>query len=346
MTGMAADRTLPWDWYPGTIPLNVSIADVGLRRDDLQLPAAEQRAARRGAHRRGRLDLPGHDVRCRPAGAGDARRLRARPRRPHHLRRRGRDRRLRAHLLERRADGQLPGAAGDPRRAGRRCAACPRRCLGTSPAAGAVRPVRIGRGAWIGFDGCVLPGVTVGEGAVVGARSVVTTDVAAVHDRGRQSRAAHPPPHRRGDGRWPLSLVPRAGSSSFGILFWYPLAGVTFQFLHYLLALRNLGYDPYYVEDSGRWVYDPALNDLSPDASANIAAIAPVLEAHGLGQPLGISRPLSRRAVLRHDRGRDRRALPRCRRASQRDRRAGDARGSAAHARAGSTWSPIRSPRR
>ena len=36
-----------------------------------------------------------------------------------------------------------------------------------------------------------------------------------------------------------------------GILFWYPLAGVTFQFLHYLLALRNLGYDPYYVEDSG-----------------------------------------------------------------------------------------------
>ncbi len=67
-----------------------------------------------------------------------------------------------------------------------------------------------------------------------------------------------------------------------GILFWYPLAGVTFQFLHYLLALRNLGYDPYYVEDSGRWVYDPALNDLSPDASANIAAIAPVLEAHGL----------------------------------------------------------------
>jgi acetyltransferase-like isoleucine patch superfamily enzyme len=39
------------------------------------------------------------------------------------------------------------------------------------------RPVHVGRGAWIGFDSCVLPGVTVGEGAVVGARSVVTTDV-------------------------------------------------------------------------------------------------------------------------------------------------------------------------
>jgi hypothetical protein len=67
----------------------------------------------------------------------------------------------------------------------------------------------------------------------------------------------------------------------FGILFWYPLAGVTYQFLHYLIALRRLGYDPYYVEDSGRWVYDPRLNDLSPDAAGNIEAVAPVLEAHG-----------------------------------------------------------------
>ena len=69
----------------------------------------------------------------------------------------------------------------------------------------------------------------------------------------------------------------------FGILFWYPLAGVTYQFLHYLIALRRLGYDPYYVEDSGRWIYDPELNDLSPDASANVAAVAPVLAAHGFG---------------------------------------------------------------
>src|SRR5688500_9413661 len=69
----------------------------------------------------------------------------------------------------------------------------------------------------------------------------------------------------------------------FGILFWYPLAGVTYQFLHYMLALRRLGYDPYYVEDSGRWVYDPRLNDLSPDATGNIAQVAPVLNAYGFG---------------------------------------------------------------
>jgi hypothetical protein len=69
----------------------------------------------------------------------------------------------------------------------------------------------------------------------------------------------------------------------FGILFWYPLAGVTFQFLHYLIALRRLGYDVYYIEDSGRWIYDPRINDLSPDPTGNLAAVVPALEAHGFG---------------------------------------------------------------
>src|SRR5262245_35862733 len=69
----------------------------------------------------------------------------------------------------------------------------------------------------------------------------------------------------------------------FGILFWYPLAGVTYQFLHYLLGLRRLGYDPYYVEDSSRWIYDPYLNDLSPDAARNIEAVMPVLQGYGFG---------------------------------------------------------------
>ncbi len=67
----------------------------------------------------------------------------------------------------------------------------------------------------------------------------------------------------------------------FGILFWYPLAGVTYQFLHYLIGLKRLGYDPYYIEDSGRWVYDPKINDFSPDASGNISSVLPILEAHG-----------------------------------------------------------------
>lgn len=39
------------------------------------------------------------------------------------------------------------------------------------------RPVSIGRNVWLGFDVCVLPGVSIGEGAIVGAKSVVADDV-------------------------------------------------------------------------------------------------------------------------------------------------------------------------
>ncbi len=69
----------------------------------------------------------------------------------------------------------------------------------------------------------------------------------------------------------------------FGIIFWYPLAGVTYQFLHYLIALRRLGYDTYYIEDSDRWVFDSGAGDLSPDPTANLQALVPILEAHGFG---------------------------------------------------------------
>lgn len=40
-------------------------------------------------------------------------------------------------------------------------------------------PVHIGKGAWIGANATILPGVTVGDGAVVAAASVVTRDVPA-----------------------------------------------------------------------------------------------------------------------------------------------------------------------
>jgi acetyltransferase-like isoleucine patch superfamily enzyme len=39
------------------------------------------------------------------------------------------------------------------------------------------RAICIGKNVWIGFDACVLPGVTIGDGAIVGARSVVIEDV-------------------------------------------------------------------------------------------------------------------------------------------------------------------------
>lgn len=45
------------------------------------------------------------------------------------------------------------------------------------PPMGAPRPVRIEDNAWVGFDSVVLPGVTIGRGAVVGARTIVREDI-------------------------------------------------------------------------------------------------------------------------------------------------------------------------
>jgi maltose O-acetyltransferase len=39
------------------------------------------------------------------------------------------------------------------------------------------RPVRIGSDVWVGAGAIILPGVSVGDGALIGAGSVVTHDV-------------------------------------------------------------------------------------------------------------------------------------------------------------------------
>ncbi|MGH8175435.1 MAG: sugar O-acetyltransferase [Steroidobacter sp.] len=41
------------------------------------------------------------------------------------------------------------------------------------------RPVKIGRNVWIGGAAIILPGVTIGDDAIIGAGSVVTRDVVA-----------------------------------------------------------------------------------------------------------------------------------------------------------------------
>jgi acetyltransferase-like isoleucine patch superfamily enzyme len=41
------------------------------------------------------------------------------------------------------------------------------------------RPVVLKKGCQIGMGSIIMPGVTIGEGAIIGARSVVTRDVPA-----------------------------------------------------------------------------------------------------------------------------------------------------------------------
>jgi hypothetical protein len=66
----------------------------------------------------------------------------------------------------------------------------------------------------------------------------------------------------------------------FGIMFWMPMAGVIYQFLHYLIGLRRLGYEVFYVEER-TWPFDVWNHDYSADVSRNVAYVAPILEAHG-----------------------------------------------------------------
>lgn len=44
---------------------------------------------------------------------------------------------------------------------------------------GYARPITIGNDVWIGGHSCIMPGVTIGDGAVIAAGSVVTKDVEA-----------------------------------------------------------------------------------------------------------------------------------------------------------------------
>jgi serine acetyltransferase len=170
------NRTLPWDWYPGTIPENVALhGKTHLEttysflhyRSQLELGVSLGEGSTvylgtmfdvgpKGRVSIGRCALVhGAWIICDAAvEIGDYALIswnvvlmdtyRA-----------AKDPAARRHELR-----QVPGS--------------PRRRL---EAAAPARPIRIGRNVWIGFDCCVLPGVSIGQGSVVGARSVVVEDV-------------------------------------------------------------------------------------------------------------------------------------------------------------------------
>ena len=61
----------------------------------------------------------------------------------------------------------------------------------------------------------------------------------------------------------------------------YPLAGVVWQALHYLMGLRRLGHDVYYVEDSGAPPYDPRVKSIVVDPTYNVTCLQQTLERFG-----------------------------------------------------------------
>jgi hypothetical protein len=62
----------------------------------------------------------------------------------------------------------------------------------------------------------------------------------------------------------------------------YPLGGIGWQAVHYVLGLARLGHDVYYVEDSGAPPYDPRLKSVVEDPSYGVAFLADVMGRFGL----------------------------------------------------------------
>ncbi|MGH7893568.1 MAG: glycosyltransferase family 1 protein [Candidatus Binatia bacterium] len=69
-----------------------------------------------------------------------------------------------------------------------------------------------------------------------------------------------------------------------GFVATYPVGGVAWDYLQYVEGFRRLGCDVFYLEDSGRWLYDPGAGTFVPDATtgarylgAALAALDPAL---------------------------------------------------------------------
>jgi acetyltransferase-like isoleucine patch superfamily enzyme len=173
---MSAARTLAWDWYPGTIPENVVIDESAYVETSFsfylfrsQLPGGVKYG--RGASTylgtmfdvgpQGRVELGEYALVHGARIICDAEVIIG-------------DYALVSWNVVFMDTYRLPFGARDRREELKRVPAHPLRVAeGKVPA----QPIRLERNVWIGFDACVLPGVTIGEGSIVGAKSVVTQSV-------------------------------------------------------------------------------------------------------------------------------------------------------------------------
>lgn len=173
---MSAGRTLAWDWYPGTIPDNVVIDDTAYVETSFsfylfrsQVPVGVKYG--RGASTylgtmfdvgpTGRVELGEYALVHGARIICDAEVIIG-------------DYALISWNVVFMDTYRLPLEARERRKELERVPAHPLRVASASVPA---QPIRVERNVWIGFDACVLPGVTIGEGSIVGAKSVVTHSV-------------------------------------------------------------------------------------------------------------------------------------------------------------------------
>ena len=66
-----------------------------------------------------------------------------------------------------------------------------------------------------------------------------------------------------------------------GLAATYPFGGVFWDYLQWALGFARLGHDVLYVEDTGRWVYDPVAGTFVESGERNAALLAETLKAFG-----------------------------------------------------------------
>ena len=176
MSQSNAERTLPWDWYEGKIPENVTVGEGAYLETTYSFLHYRSQLAQGVTIGAGATTYLGTMFDVGPGGRvkignyallhgawiicdaeveiGDYALISWNVVLMDNTRACADPKRRREELMHlARAEKRRPTAACDP------------------------QPIRIGRNVWIGFDCCVLPGVSIGEDSVVGARSVVTSDV-------------------------------------------------------------------------------------------------------------------------------------------------------------------------
>jgi len=174
---LSGPRTLSWDWYPGTIPANVDVDDTAYIETSFSFLLYRSQQPGGVTYRKAASTYLGTMFDVGPVGCvvlGNYALV--------HGARIICDQRVEIGdyaliswnvvLMD---TYRAPCDRDRRRQALREAALGPYRYISADEPP---RPVLIGSNVWIGFDSCIVSGVTVGEGAIVGARSVVASDVA------------------------------------------------------------------------------------------------------------------------------------------------------------------------
>jgi hypothetical protein len=67
-----------------------------------------------------------------------------------------------------------------------------------------------------------------------------------------------------------------------GLIAQYPLGGVTWDYLQYVLGLKQMGHEVFYVEDSGQWPFNPIDGGISKNCHFNVEYLSRVMAKFGL----------------------------------------------------------------